>query len=134
MIDVRARRRKCFEPRGIDRLAGHLVDAIRAVVETLERGFDLGELLLEPLENGHILLAFERLRRLVRGMLVVVRELTDLRGFLFVEPFVAQARDQPSDAIVFMHEPCPRLCFVEALCHAAQGYPSLAGPSLADVP
>ena len=54
-----------LEPLGRDRLAGDLVDAVRAFVEPLQRGFDLGELALELLEDREVLLALERLGRLV---------------------------------------------------------------------
>ena len=80
------------EPFGIDRLARDLVDAVRTVVDALERGLDLREVGLEPLENREVLLALERVRRLVGRMLVVVRELTGLRGLFLVEALVAAGR------------------------------------------
>ncbi len=54
-----------LEALGRDRLAGDLVDAVGAVVESLQRGLDLGELVLELLEDRDVLLALERLRTLI---------------------------------------------------------------------
>ena len=51
-VDVRARDRVRLEPLGSDRLAGDLVDAVRAFVEALQRGLDLGELALRAVRGS----------------------------------------------------------------------------------
>ena len=120
--DVRARGRERLEALGIDRLAGDLVDAVRAFVESLQRGLDLGEVGLEPFEDREILLSLEQLRTLVGRVLVVVRDVAGLRGLL-------PRRDPRCAARRSAHPPGPararavrgsRLRSTSS-CHAQQG-------------
>src|SRR5581483_9773494 len=96
--DVGARGRVRLEPFGRDRLAGHLVDPVGAVVDALERGLELRELGLERLQDREILLALEGLAAQVRGVLVVVGQLRHLVALGSGTELAAQVADQPFHA------------------------------------
>src|SRR5262249_35189206 len=113
--DVRARGRNRVEARGIDRITGHFVDAVRAVVESLQRRFDLRQLFFEAFEDREVLLAFEGVRRRIRGVLVVVAQLAALIGLFDVESLAAQAVDQTVHALTLVLEPATHLIRVEVL-------------------
>ena len=130
--DVRARRRERVEALGIDGLAGHLVDAVRALVEPLERGLDLGEVGLEPFEDREVLLALEHLGRLIGRMLVVVREVARLRGLLLVETLAAQLRDELPDPGPLALESLACRALVHAVRSWPEGYPANTSESLVE--
>src|SRR5690349_5103606 len=71
-VDVRARSGVRVEAGRIDRFPRLLVDAVRPVVDPLQRRLQLGELVLELLEDAEILLVLERLGSAVGRVLVVV--------------------------------------------------------------
>src|SRR5262245_34164021 len=118
--NVRARGRHRVESFRIDRFAGLFVDAVGAIFDALQSSLDLGEVELELLEDRHVLLALECLGCLVGGMLVVMRQLAALRGFLFVEAFAAQTGDEVFDTVAFLLEALPRVLLVEVLRHGGR--------------
>lgn len=68
MRDAEAGRGHGFEPVVADALSARIATAIGAVVETAQRVVDVGELGLDLLEDGEILVALECLGRDVGGM------------------------------------------------------------------
>ena len=120
-VHIGARDRVRLEALGRDRLAGDLVDPVGAHVEALQRGFDLRELVLELLEDRHVLLALEQLRALVGRVLGKVRQVADLIGLLCVEPFAAEVLDQPVHPFAVGLEAVAGGGFVEVLRHGAKG-------------
>ena len=96
------------------------------------RGLDLGQVHLEPFEDGEVLLALEELRTLIGRMLVVVRQISRLRRLLLVETLAPQLRDQLAHALR-SRSSRSRAAPSSNCSVMREGYPSGADASLAQV-